>query len=50
MREQAMPGEDPITLPSPEEVAAQIVPMCLPSFHDTGAVYKYAADGLFKQA
>jgi NAD(P)-dependent dehydrogenase (short-subunit alcohol dehydrogenase family) len=50
MREQAMPGEDPMTLPSPEEVAAQIVPMCLPSFHDTGAVYKYAADGLFKQA
>ena len=48
MRAQAMPGEDPETLPSAEEVAAQIIPLCLPSFTDTGAVYKYAPSGLFK--
>ena len=48
MRAQAMPGEDPETLPSTEEVAAQIIPLCLPGFTDTGAVYKYAPTGLFK--
>ena len=50
MRATAMPGEDPMTLPSADEVAAQIVPMCLESFTDNGAVYKYAASGLFKQS
>ena len=49
MRAAAMPGEDPKTLPSADEVAAQIVPMCLEDFADNGAVYKYAASGLFKQ-
>ena len=49
MRAAAMPGEDPMSLPSPEEVAAQIVPMCVEDFMDSGAVYKYAASGLFKQ-
>ncbi len=48
MRAQAMPGEDPDTLPSTEQVAAQIVDLCLPSFSDNGAVYKYSADGLVK--
>ena len=50
MRASAMPGEDPMTLPSANEVAAQIVPMCLEGFTDNGAVYKYAASGLFKQS
>ncbi len=49
MRAAAMPGEDPMSIPSPEEVAAQIVPMCVEGFVDNGAVYKYAATGLFKQ-
>jgi NAD(P)-dependent dehydrogenase (short-subunit alcohol dehydrogenase family) len=48
MRAQAMPGEDPMSLPAPEDVAAQIVPMCVASFTDNGAVYKYAAGGLMK--
>lgn len=42
MRATAMPGEDPKTLPTPEQVAAQIVPMCLPSFAANGKIYKYA--------
>lgn len=49
MRATAMPGEDPMSIPSADEVAAQIVPMCVESFSDNGAVYKYAATGLFKQ-
>ena len=49
MRATAMPGEDPMSIPSAEEVAAQIVPMCVEGFNDNGAVYKYAATGLFKQ-
>ncbi len=49
MRATAMPGEDPDTLPSAEEVAAQVIPMCLSSFTDNGSVYKYAPTGLFKQ-
>jgi NAD(P)-dependent dehydrogenase (short-subunit alcohol dehydrogenase family) len=48
MRAQAMPGEDPQTLPSPEDVAGQLVQMCEPSFRDRGAIYKYAPTGLFK--
>lgn len=49
MRATAMPGEDPMSIPSAEEVAEQILPMCQPDFTDSGAVYKYAPTGLFKQ-
>jgi NAD(P)-dependent dehydrogenase (short-subunit alcohol dehydrogenase family) len=49
MRATAMPGEDPETLPHPDEVAAQIVPMCLADFIDNGSVYKFDPKGLFKQ-
>jgi NAD(P)-dependent dehydrogenase (short-subunit alcohol dehydrogenase family) len=49
MRATAMPGEDPDTLPTPEEVSAQMVAMCLPEFTDNGGVWKYDAKGLFKQ-
>ncbi len=48
MRAQAMPGEDPETLPTAEEVAAQLVPLCLPSFTDNGAVYRRTPQGLVK--
>ncbi len=49
MRATAMLGEDPMTLPTADEVAAQLVAMCTDEFTDTGAVYKYAETGLFKQ-
>jgi NAD(P)-dependent dehydrogenase (short-subunit alcohol dehydrogenase family) len=49
MRAKAMPGEDPMSLPHPDHVAAQIVPMCEPAFSDNGGVWKYDAKGLFKQ-
>jgi len=49
MRAQAMPGEDPMTLPAPDEVAAQLVEMCALDFADNGATYRFARTGLFKQ-
>ena len=50
MRAVAMPGEDPMTLPPADEVAAQIVPMCMDEFVDNGTIYKFAKTGLFKQS
>jgi NAD(P)-dependent dehydrogenase (short-subunit alcohol dehydrogenase family) len=49
MRATAMPGEDPETLPAPDDVAAQIIPMVMPDFTDNGGVWKYDQKGLFKQ-
>ncbi len=49
MRATAMPGEDPMTLPTPEQVSEQILPMCTDDFTDNGGVWKYGAKGLFKQ-
>ncbi len=46
MRAQVMPGEDPMTLPTPEQVAETIVPLCLPSFSETGKLYDYRAGRL----
>jgi hypothetical protein len=43
MRAQVMPGEDPMTLPTPENVAEKIVPLCLPSCSETGKLYDYRA-------
>ena len=41
MRAAVMPGEDPMTLPTPDEVAAAIVPLCLPRFSETGKLYDF---------
>ena len=41
MRAAVMPGEDPMTLPAPEEVAAHLVPLCLPSFAESGKLYDF---------
>jgi NAD(P)-dependent dehydrogenase (short-subunit alcohol dehydrogenase family) len=46
MRAGVMPGEDPMTLPAPEEVAEKIIPLCLPSFTETGRYYSFAAGKL----
>jgi NAD(P)-dependent dehydrogenase (short-subunit alcohol dehydrogenase family) len=43
MRAQVMPGEDPMTLPTPEDVAEKIVLLCLPSCSETGKLYDYRA-------
>jgi NAD(P)-dependent dehydrogenase (short-subunit alcohol dehydrogenase family) len=50
MRAAAVPGEDPESLPHPDDVAAQMVPMCAASFADTGTVYKFAPTGVFRHS
>jgi NAD(P)-dependent dehydrogenase (short-subunit alcohol dehydrogenase family) len=41
MRASLMPGEDPMTLDTPEQAAEFIVPMCLPSFTETDRFFDY---------
>jgi NAD(P)-dependent dehydrogenase (short-subunit alcohol dehydrogenase family) len=41
MRAAVMPGEDPMTLPTPDEVAADIVPLCRPDFTESGRLYDF---------
>lgn len=43
MRATVFPGEDPMTLDTPEQVADLIIPMCLPSWGETGKLYDYAS-------
>jgi NAD(P)-dependent dehydrogenase (short-subunit alcohol dehydrogenase family) len=44
MRAQAMPGEDPATLPHPSDIAARIVPMASPTLTRTGQIYQARHD------
>jgi hypothetical protein len=46
MRAQVMPGEDPMTLPTPEEVSEKILELCLPSCSETGKLYDFPAHKL----
>jgi NAD(P)-dependent dehydrogenase (short-subunit alcohol dehydrogenase family) len=46
MRAAAMPGEDPMSLKTPEPVAEKIIALCLPSFAETGMLYDYRKDRL----
>jgi len=46
MRAQAMPGEDPMSLDTPEQVAEALVKLCLPTFNESGKVYSYRAKKL----
>jgi len=41
MRAQAMPGEDPSTLDTPQQAAARLVELCLPACEVTGQLYSY---------
>jgi NAD(P)-dependent dehydrogenase (short-subunit alcohol dehydrogenase family) len=41
MRAQALPGEDPATLPTPEGAADAIVELCAPELEITGGFYDY---------
>jgi NAD(P)-dependent dehydrogenase (short-subunit alcohol dehydrogenase family) len=41
MRAQLMPGEDPMMLPTPDEVAEKIVELCLPEVSETGRFYDF---------
>ena len=41
MRAIVFPGEDPMTLDTPEQAAEFIVPMCAPEWTETGKLYDY---------
>jgi len=43
MRAAVFPGEDPMTLNTPDQVAEFIVPMCTPGWTETGKLYDYKA-------
>ncbi|MGY4336943.1 NAD(P)-dependent dehydrogenase (short-subunit alcohol dehydrogenase family) [Bradyrhizobium sp. LB1.3] len=46
MRATLMPGEDPATLETSEQVAEFIVPMCAPDWTETGKFYDYKSRSL----
>jgi NAD(P)-dependent dehydrogenase (short-subunit alcohol dehydrogenase family) len=41
MRAAAMPGEDPMTLKTPEEASPAIVKLCLPDWTETGKLFDF---------
>ncbi|MBV9561087.1 MAG: SDR family NAD(P)-dependent oxidoreductase [Bradyrhizobium sp.] len=41
MRAIVFPGEDPMTLDTPEQVAELILPMCAPQWSESGRLYDY---------
>jgi NAD(P)-dependent dehydrogenase (short-subunit alcohol dehydrogenase family) len=41
MRASVFPGEDPMTLDTPEQAAEFILPMCAPTWDETGKFYDY---------
>ena len=41
MRASVFPGEDPMTLDTPEQAAEFILPMCAPDWTETGKLYDY---------
>ncbi len=47
LRAAVMPGEDPMTLPSADEVAEKIVALALPSFTGSGKLYDFRFGKLF---
>jgi len=48
MRAAVMPGEDPMTLPTPDQVSDKILDLCLPSFAETGKLYDFRAGKLLE--
>ena len=44
MRAAAMPGEDPMSLRTPEEVAPKILALCASEWTQTGKLYDFPAD------
>jgi NAD(P)-dependent dehydrogenase (short-subunit alcohol dehydrogenase family) len=41
MRAKAFPGEDPMSLPAPDDVAAALLPLCLPSCSENGRTFEF---------
>jgi len=50
MRAKAMPGEDPASLPSANEVSAGMMPLFAPDLTETGRLYDFRAGGFVPEA
>jgi NAD(P)-dependent dehydrogenase (short-subunit alcohol dehydrogenase family) len=48
MRAAAMPGEDPMTLRTPEELAPKIAALCAPDWTETGKIYDFPTDKVLR--
>jgi len=48
MRAAAMPGEDPMTLRTPEEFAPKVADLCAPEWRETGKIYDFPKDRLLR--
>ena len=46
MRAAAMPGEDPLTLKTPQELAPKILTLCAPEWSETGKLYDFPTDAV----
>ena len=46
MRAKAMPGEDPSTLPDPDEIAPELVKLASPDFDRTDVLYRFSTRSL----
>jgi NAD(P)-dependent dehydrogenase (short-subunit alcohol dehydrogenase family) len=46
MRRTAMPGEDPMTLKTPEDLAPHILKLALPDWSETGKIYDFPNGGV----
>ena len=44
MRAAAMPGEDPMTLPTPEDLAPKLLKLLAPEWAETGKLYDFPTD------
>jgi NAD(P)-dependent dehydrogenase (short-subunit alcohol dehydrogenase family) len=50
MRAEAMPGEDPETLRTPEEFAPKLAALCSPDWQQTGKLYDFPTDKVLQFA
>jgi NAD(P)-dependent dehydrogenase (short-subunit alcohol dehydrogenase family) len=48
MRAAAMPGEDPLTLRTPEDFAPKVADLCAPGATQTGKIYDFPRDAILK--
>lgn len=44
MRARAMPGEDPLSLPTPDAFAQKLLPLCSPQWSDSGKLFDFPTD------
>ncbi|WP_041778752.1 SDR family NAD(P)-dependent oxidoreductase [Beijerinckia indica] len=44
MRAKAMPGEDPLTLRTPEDLSPKVLTLCSPEWTETGKLYDFPQD------